>query len=353
MQAIRPGLERVKSEFPGVIIDEGGRQRQLFPGFASLPIGFLAATIGIYMILCLLFASMRQPIAVLASIPFGIIGVVLGHLLTGYNLTFLSLVGFIALSGIVVNDSLVLVEFFNRKKAEGVETVEGVDGGRSTAFATYFVDNAHDGVGASSPHAGAIFPGEVPHPDGHFHLVWPYQRDGFDPCGAARPAGSLRHVPPRALHPLRFRNASTSPPFLWPQVLLSVRPWWSAIFGKVSNVSPSRLITLMENASRCRTPLIGLRGNSKTIGTGSRLTWVLKLPKIFAFHLGLLRDPALQEAILNRIRDNLDDAAHATAESILDLSRRFQALNDPIFREKGRRPPRFGTTAASKARCTW
>ena len=56
--------------------------------------------------------------------------------------------------------------------------------------------------------------------------------------------------------------------------------------------------------------------------------------EIFAFHLGLLRDPALREAILNRIRDNLDDAAHATAESILDLSRRFQALNDPIFREK-------------------
>ena len=44
----------------------------------------------------------------------------------GYNLTFLSLVGFIALSGIVVNDSLVLVEFFNRKKAEGVDTVEAL-----------------------------------------------------------------------------------------------------------------------------------------------------------------------------------------------------------------------------------
>ena len=58
-----------------------------------LPFGFLAATIGIYMILCLLFASMRQPIAVLASIPFGIIGVVLGHLLTGYNLTFLVWLG--------------------------------------------------------------------------------------------------------------------------------------------------------------------------------------------------------------------------------------------------------------------
>ena len=126
MQAIRPGLERVQSDFPGVIIDEGGRQRQLSRAFASLPIGFLAATIGIYMILCLLFASMRQPMAVLASIPFGIIGVVLGHVLTGYNLTFLSLVGFIALSGIVVNDSLVLVEFFNRKKAEGVETIEAL-----------------------------------------------------------------------------------------------------------------------------------------------------------------------------------------------------------------------------------
>ena len=98
---------------------------------------------------------------------------------------------------------------------------------------------------------------------------------------------------------------------------------------------------------RVQDALDRVAGNSKTIGTGSRLTSACEAAEIFAFHLGLLRDPALREAILNRIRDNLDDAAHATAESILDLSRRLQAAQRPDFPRKGRRPPRFGTKAAS------
>ena len=94
------------------------------------------------MILCLLFASMRQPIAVLASIPFGIIGVVLGHLLTGYNLTFLSLVGFIALSGIVVNDSLVLIDFINKGRERGMSARDAVMAGCEKRFRPIFLTTA-------------------------------------------------------------------------------------------------------------------------------------------------------------------------------------------------------------------
>src|SRR5690606_32921025 len=61
-----------------------------------------------------------QPIIVLFAVPFAIVGVVWGHLLFGYDLTFLSLIGFVALSGVVVNDSLILVEFFNLEYAKGV-----------------------------------------------------------------------------------------------------------------------------------------------------------------------------------------------------------------------------------------
>ena len=121
MQEVLPLFDGIQRRHPGVDIEVGGRQRQLGQAFESLPIGFLAACLLIYMILAWLFRSYSQPIALMLSIPFSVIGVVWGHLLLGYQLTFLSLIGFVALSGIVVNDSLILVEFFNRKRADGMD----------------------------------------------------------------------------------------------------------------------------------------------------------------------------------------------------------------------------------------
>lgn len=80
----------------------------------------------IYAILAWLFGSYTQPLAVMLAIPFSLIGVVWGHVLLGYELTFLSLIGFVALSGIVVNDSLILVEFYNAKRAEGMGLTDGL-----------------------------------------------------------------------------------------------------------------------------------------------------------------------------------------------------------------------------------
>ena len=73
----------------------------------------------IYVILAWLFASYIQPLAVMLAIPFGLIGVIWGHLILGFDLTFLSLIGVVALAGIVVNNSLILIEFFNRYLEEG------------------------------------------------------------------------------------------------------------------------------------------------------------------------------------------------------------------------------------------
>lgn len=94
--------------------------------FESLPYGFLAACVMIYLILAWLFGSYVQPIAIMLAIPFAITGVIWGHLLLGYTLTFLSLIGFVALSGIVVNDSLILVQYFNTKRTEGVRLREAL-----------------------------------------------------------------------------------------------------------------------------------------------------------------------------------------------------------------------------------
>ncbi len=105
--------------FPSVDIQKGGRQEQQAEAFASLPLGFAAACLMIYVILAWLFGSYFQPLIVMLGIPFAMIGVIWGHFFAGVSLSFLSMIGFVALSGVVVNDSLIFVEFYNAKRAEG------------------------------------------------------------------------------------------------------------------------------------------------------------------------------------------------------------------------------------------
>jgi len=85
----------------------------------------------IFFILASLFKSLLDPLVVMLAIPFGFIGVVFGHMLFGYHLQFLSLIGFLALTGIVVNDSLILVDFAKRLRSQGWERLDAlVEAGR-------------------------------------------------------------------------------------------------------------------------------------------------------------------------------------------------------------------------------
>ncbi|HMN96938.1 MAG TPA: efflux RND transporter permease subunit [Phycisphaerales bacterium] len=124
--AVLPGLEALQREFPGLTIQTGGRAQDLRDAFASLPIAFAAAMLMIYAILAWLFASYTQPFAVMLAIPFGVIGVVWGHVFMGFQLDFLSLIGFVALAGVVVNNSLVLVQFVNGLVARGLPLHEAL-----------------------------------------------------------------------------------------------------------------------------------------------------------------------------------------------------------------------------------
>ncbi len=81
---------------------------------------FIFALGAIYFLLAIPFRSYLQPIIVMAAIPFGIIGAVFGHLIMGYNLSLMSLMGIVALSGIVINDSLVLIDFANKQRSKGM-----------------------------------------------------------------------------------------------------------------------------------------------------------------------------------------------------------------------------------------
>ncbi len=122
--SLAPFLETLERDNPGIQIIPRGRQKDLADSFRTLPIGMLAACGLIYVTLAWLFSSYTQPIIVLFAIPFSIIGVVWGHLVMGFDMTILSLIGFVALSGIVVNDALVFINFYNEKRAQGHSVME-------------------------------------------------------------------------------------------------------------------------------------------------------------------------------------------------------------------------------------
>jgi len=121
---LQPDLRRLAAENPGVRVLPRGQQREMQDSFRTLPVGMLAAVTLIYIVLAWLFSSYIQPLAVLLAVPFAAIGAIWGHVVMGYGLTFLSMIGFVALTGIVVNDSLVFMEFYNHKRAEGLSVFE-------------------------------------------------------------------------------------------------------------------------------------------------------------------------------------------------------------------------------------
>ena len=124
--ALAPEIASIAAALPGIEIGAAGRQKDLIDAFANFPLALAAAFLGIYVILAWLFESYLQPLAVMLAIPFGIIGIVWGHLLLGFDLTFLSIIGFVALAGVVVNNSLILVEFSNEMRAKGVPIADSL-----------------------------------------------------------------------------------------------------------------------------------------------------------------------------------------------------------------------------------
>lgn len=125
-------LHQFRERYPGLRIEYVGRQKQQREAFTSLPAGVITAIASIYFILAWLFSRYIQPLVVLVVVPFSIIGVVWGHLLLGYDITFLSVIGFVALTGIVVNDSLILVTFYNQEREQGKSVFESLlDAGQS------------------------------------------------------------------------------------------------------------------------------------------------------------------------------------------------------------------------------
>lgn len=125
-------LPELVRNFPGLSYAWEGRQQDMKESTTSLFAGLLIALFAIYALLAVPFASYYQPVVVMIAIPFGIVGAVLGHILMGYALSLMSMMGIVALCGVVVNDSLVLIDYANRQRREGASPSEAIHqaGGR-------------------------------------------------------------------------------------------------------------------------------------------------------------------------------------------------------------------------------
>jgi len=119
-------LADLDERFPGVTFSFEGAKQETRESLSGLRVGFSVAIVLIYFIVAALFRSYVQPVLVMLAIPISFVGVVWGHMIMGSPLTLLSLIGSVALAGIVVNDSLILIDLVNRKRRAGLDTLTAV-----------------------------------------------------------------------------------------------------------------------------------------------------------------------------------------------------------------------------------
>ncbi len=119
-------LPSLRTEYPELRITIDGQARSQAEELTSLLKNFAFAVLAIYVLLAGILRSYLQPLIILMIIPFGLVGAMIGHMLLGFNLTFLSLFGVVALSGVIINDSIVLIDYFNLKQQEGGDALSNI-----------------------------------------------------------------------------------------------------------------------------------------------------------------------------------------------------------------------------------
>ena len=129
----------LKEKYASIHIALQGEKKKMRESLGSLRIGFPLALAVIFIIIATIFRSYVQPFIILFTIPFGIIGAVFGHMILGYDLTIMSMFGMVALSGVVVNDAIVLIERINENIAGGMRFFQAIINGGKRRFRAIFL----------------------------------------------------------------------------------------------------------------------------------------------------------------------------------------------------------------------
>ena len=116
----------IMAKYPSVDIGYGGRQADNKKSLGSLKEGLIFALIAIYILLAIPFKSYKQPLLIMIVIPFGIVGALCGLLLLDLGLTIIAIMGMLALCGVVVNDSLILIDYANTQREKGIEIKQAI-----------------------------------------------------------------------------------------------------------------------------------------------------------------------------------------------------------------------------------
>lgn len=124
-------LDNLVADYTAVKWSTGGKQKSIVSFLNILLNGYIIAVLVMYLMMAILFSSYSQPLLVLFAIPFGILGSLIGHMLLSMELTLWSFIGMVAVSGIVVNDNLVLMDHINGQRKKGITVFTAVcDAGR-------------------------------------------------------------------------------------------------------------------------------------------------------------------------------------------------------------------------------
>jgi multidrug efflux pump subunit AcrB len=119
-------LPKLMNQYLGLRYSMEGQEQDRAESMASLRSGFMMALLMIFVLLAVLFRSYMQPAIVMTAIPFGLVGAIWGHIIMGLDLTLISMFGIVALTGVVVNDSLIMIDFINRSRRQGLALHEAV-----------------------------------------------------------------------------------------------------------------------------------------------------------------------------------------------------------------------------------
>jgi multidrug efflux pump subunit AcrB len=127
-------FEQLENDYPGVTVSQQGEIKKMNESLGPLMVTYPVALMGIFIIIATTFKSYVQPLIIMFAIPFGIVGALLSHYLLGWDLSIMSVFGIVALSGVVVNDSIVLIECVNDFLAEGKGFYEALRLGAARRF---------------------------------------------------------------------------------------------------------------------------------------------------------------------------------------------------------------------------
>ena len=119
-------LPQLRQKYPGLGLEYRGRQADEQESMSSLLVGLAFTLMGIYILLAIPFKSYTQPVLVMAVIPFGIAGAMIGLIFFSDGLSIIAIMGMLALCGVVVNDSLILVVYANERREQGASIVQAI-----------------------------------------------------------------------------------------------------------------------------------------------------------------------------------------------------------------------------------